>query len=111
MVYTPSIAADVYDTENALPKEFMLWQNFPNPFNPVTTISFDLPNQSHVRLTVFDILGRTTRVLWDQVLSPGHHSVEWDGKDSGDDDMASGIYLYRLATDSFTDVKKMALIR
>lgn len=109
--YTPSIAAAVDDEDNIVPDGFSLGQNYPNPFNPSTTISFHLPRLSHVRFTIYNILGQTACILMDQVLPGGHHSIEWNGRNAYDIDAASGVYFYRIEADTFTDVKKMVLIR
>jgi methionine-rich copper-binding protein CopC len=89
-----------------LPTSFALHQNYPNPFNPVTTVAFDLPQASKVKLTVFNILGQEVETLIDREMEAGQHSVEW-----APTGFSSGIYFYRLETDSFTDTRKMAFIK
>ena len=85
---------------------FALHQNFPNPFNPLTTISYNLKTNSKVELKVYDVTGREVAILVDGFSSAGEHSVEWDGSD-----LASGLYIYRLTTDSFSETKKMLLLK
>jgi hypothetical protein len=87
-----------------LPADYALHQNYPNPFNPATRIAFDLPEQSHVRLEVFDVLGRTVRVIINAEMPPGHHSALVEAAD-----LASGVYLYRLRAGSFTKVRKLVV--
>lgn len=93
------------------PKTFALYQNIPNPFNPVTSIRFDLPVTSYVRLTVFDVTGRCVRTLTDENMPAGSWTKMWDGRDAAGHTVASGIYFYRLETASFTESRKMILLR
>lgn len=90
----------------AHPEELRLYQNYPNPFNPTTTITFDLPQVSHVRLTVYDMLGREIRSLLDGTVNAGRHSVLFDA--SG---LASGSYIYRLEGDNGVNLKRMLLLK
>lgn len=90
----------------ANPVEFGLSQNFPNPFNPITEIRYQLPEASYVLLTIYDVLGQEVRVLVDGLVEAGHRSAVWDAKDA-----ASGIYFLRMQTGNFVEIRKMALIR
>ena len=102
-----SIVDDVSAGEHEdLPARYQLAQNYPNPFNPDTRIRFDLPEQAHVRLTVYDILGRPVRVLISEERQPGVHNVTFDA--SG---LASGTYIYEITAGSFLDRKKMMLLK
>jgi uncharacterized lipoprotein YddW (UPF0748 family) len=85
---------------------FELRQNYPNPFNPSTIISFSIPEQSHVSLRVYDMLGREVGVLVDEVKTEGVHSVTFHA-----DDLASGMYIYRLTAGDHNSVKRMVLVR
>ncbi len=89
-----------------VPAEFKLHQNYPNPFNPSTNIIFDIPKDSDVKIAVFDMLGREVQVLAIEFKQAGSYEVNFDA--SG---MASGTYFYKLTAGSFTDVKKMILIK
>jgi len=88
-----------------------LYENFPNPFNPQTTIAYQLPHNGLVRLTVYDILGRVVIRLIDQTQSAGYHEVVWYGLDKAENPVSSGIYFYRLQTGSYSRVHKMILSR
>jgi hypothetical protein len=88
-----------------------LFQNYPNPFNPATTISFSIDRAELVRLTVYDVTGRRIRTLVDGNRNPGRYSETWDGRNDQGRQVATGIYFYRLRAGSFSDVKKMVLIR
>lgn len=96
--------------EPVVPETFRL-TNYPNPFNPRTTISYRLPVDANVRLTIYNSLGQTVRVLTEGKAAAGSHSAVWDGL--GDDGLPapSGLYFYRLQTDDFTETQKMMLLR
>lgn len=89
-----------------LPDAFVLQQNYPNPFNPTTTIEFSLPQAAYVRLDVYNILGQQVTRLVDGDLAAGEHRVEFDGNN-----LATGVYFYRLATHDFHATKKMLLVK
>ena len=88
------------------PVTFELHQNHPNPFNPTTNISFDLPESGHVSLRVYDLLGRQVAVLANGDFQAGSHTLPFDARD-----LSSGTYLYRLVTDSFQKSRTMQLIK
>jgi len=94
-----------------LPREFKLGQNYPNPFNPATTIRFDLPQAGRVELEVFNILGQKVSTLVDGQLEGGQYEVRWNGCNDGGENVASGVYFYRIAAGDFTASKKMVLLR
>ena len=85
---------------------FNLSQNFPNPFNPSTTFSFDLPKRLFVSLVICDVLGRDVSIIVSEELSAGKHSVQWNARD-----LPSGIYFYRMQAGSFSATKKLLLLR
>lgn len=97
--------------EDQVPYSFELFQNYPNPFNPTTNIRFSLPRSGHVRLDIYNILGRRVRTLVDEALLAGHKLVTWDGKDENGNDVSSGIYFYRLQTGNFSQARKMILLK
>ena len=88
------------------PDDFYLSQNFPNPFNPTTTISFSLKSQSFVSLKVFDAMGKEVSVIVSEEMSAGTYSSQWDATG-----FASGVYFYQLQAGSFTETKKLLLLR
>lgn len=95
-----------------VPLTFALLQNYPNPFNPRTTISFTLPAPTPVTLTIYDAVGREIKKIVDRKnFDIGLHLLEWDGKDRWGNQVASGIYFYRLETTNHWDVKKMVLLK
>ncbi len=93
------------------PRRYELKQNFPNPFNPVTEIRFELPRTQDVKIVVYDVLGRKVRTLVDAKMSFGRHAVVWDGTDDFNRPVASGIYFYQMVTKNFTKVRKMILMK
>jgi hypothetical protein len=98
-------------TETEVPQSFALHQNVPNPFNPTTTIAFDLPKRASVRLAIYDVSGQMICMLVDAEMAPGRKSVRWDGMDATGRKVASGVYFYRLQTPAFGQSKKMILLR
>jgi len=100
------IVTDINDTDNVLPTEFVLNQNFPNPFNPTTKISYSIPKTSPVEITVFDLLGNKIVKLVDEVKSPGNYEINFDAAE-----LSSGIYFYRLQSNEIIRTKKLMLIK
>ncbi len=101
-----------------LPKEYALHQNFPNPFNPTTTIRYDLPQQSHVRIIIYDALGREVRAIAGEVQEAGFQSRDWNSTNNSGKAIASGMYFYRIEATSvagqaksFMEVRKLLLIK
>lgn len=94
-----------------LPDGLELKQNHPNPFNPTTTISFNIPETQAVLLEVYNVNGQKIRTLVDAVVNAGEFSVEWDATDDNGDKVASGIYMYRLTVGDYTTSKKMTLLK
>lgn len=95
------------------PQTFSLKQNFPNPFNPLTTISYTLDNvqSQQTKLQILNSLGQTVRLLVDAPQIAGEYEVNWDGKDNFENEVASGIYYYQLTKGQMKEVKKMILMR
>ena len=97
---------DISTNTNFIASNYSLSQNYPNPFNPSTTISFSLLSKSFVTLKIFDLMGREIATLINGEMSSGSHSQKWNASD-----LSSGIYFYRLQTGSFTETKKLVLLR
>ncbi|MCX6171005.1 MAG: multiheme c-type cytochrome [Ignavibacteriales bacterium] len=98
--------ATAVEKEETVPTQYVVYQNYPNPFNPTTNIKFALPNSGHVKLTIYDAIGREVETLVNSDLVAGTHNVEWTAKN-----MASGIYLYRIEAGNFVKVNKMLLVK
>ena len=113
-----STVIDDKNYELTFPDEYRLYDNYPNPFNPVTTIAYDLKAWSIVNLQIFDIMGRKLMTLESSVKAPGHHYTMWNGKNSKGFQMASGVYFYRLTVENaitgknaYTKVEKMMIVK
>jgi hypothetical protein len=91
--------------------ELALHQNHPNPFNPQTTIRYDLPAPAHVRLLILDVSGRVIRRLVDEQQSTGSRSVVWTGRDDGGNPVSSGVYFYVLDADGARITRKLVLLK
>jgi len=104
-----SVGAEV--SSGVIPKVFSLSQNYPNPFNPETLIRFGLPKTSHVRLIIYNILGQKVKTLVDGKKEPGFYTIHWDGTDEHGNQVASGVYIYRIEAEGFINSKKLLLLR
>ena len=100
-----------YESQNTVANEFSLGQNFPNPFNPETTISYRLPEKTNVDLSIFDLNGRKIITLVDRKQASGNKLITWNGLDSQGEQVASGVYIYSIITDEIIQRKKMLLIK
>lgn len=105
LYYHQSANIGSYQT-NKQPITHILLSNYPNPFNPTTTISFDLPIQSYVIINIYNVLGHRVGVLMDGTMSQGIHRVQWDGSA-----YPSGIYFIRASTEEFVQMQKMVLLK
>jgi len=95
----------------SVPAEFRLRQNYPNPFNPSTNLGFRIADFGLVKLEVYDLSGRRIAILVNEELSPGNYLVQWDGRDERGRGVASGIYIYQLRAGSFSQTRKMLLVK
>ena len=95
----------------AIPEEYALHHNYPNPFNPVTTMLYDLPEAGHTRLLIYDLLGKEVRVLIDKVMNPGYYSTQWNGRNSQGQTVGAGVYLYQIQSNGFIQTRKMLLLK
>ncbi|MFH1277860.1 MAG: FlgD immunoglobulin-like domain containing protein [Candidatus Eisenbacteria bacterium] len=99
--------------EELLPPVFRnaLYPNVPNPFNPVTTLRYEVEGTAPVEIGVFDVRGRLVRTLVNETMGPGRHEAVWDGRTDSGESAPSGVYLYRIRIGSFGDVRKMVLVK
>ena len=98
-------------TEAEVPKAYKLSQNFPNPFNPSTTISFDVKERGHVSLKIYNVAGQLVKTLADGVKDAKHYEITWDGTNNHGFKVASGVYFYKMQSKSFSQTKKMVLLK
>ncbi|KAF5044638.1 FlgD Ig-like domain protein [anaerobic digester metagenome] len=99
------------DVDDIVPTEFTLKQNYPNPFNPTTTIAYSLPEASKVRLDIYNVKGQLVKTLVNGDMPAGLHSVVWNGRDSNNAAVASGVYFYRVSSPKATQTKRMLLMK
>jgi hypothetical protein len=105
------IAERLKDRLASRSRHYLLWQNYPNPANGPTTISFNVPDNGRGSLKIYDCAGRLVNTLLDENLAPGKYSIRWDGRDQLGKEVPSGVYVYRLSAGRETMAKKMVLIR
>jgi hypothetical protein len=98
-------------TDNNIPDKFTLHQNYPNPFNPTTSIQYELPESMDISLTIYDVSGREIKTLINRIQSAGWYSIDWDGLDSNDNSVDTGIYLARLQSKNLSWVIKMVYLK
>ena len=96
---------------DAIPQKYLLGQNFPNPFNPNTTIEFAIPEDSYVNLSVYDIMGRLVKTIVDKKINAGYYQVDWDGTDQDSLHVSASLYIYVLKNNKVTITKKMIMMK
>jgi hypothetical protein len=94
------------EKNDELPKEFVLYQNYPNPFNPSTVIEFSIPKSGDIKLEIFNVLGETIEVLFNEFMTAGNYNAPFNASQ-----LSSGIYFYKLTTGRFVQTKKMLLLK
>jgi hypothetical protein len=104
-------AAGIDSDESMIPKEFALYDNYPNPFNPTTQIAVDLPEAAATEITVWNLMGQKVATLYAGDLNAGHHTLNFNGRDSNGKQLTSGMYLYRVAAGKYNATKKMTLMK
>ncbi len=107
-----SRSGEVVDVElNSIPEKFQIYQNYPNPFNAATVFRFDLPQDTHVSLEIYDVLGRRVITLINENKKPGCYEFRWNGQNSLRQDLSSGIYFYSLRAGDFRQIRKLLLVK
>ncbi len=101
-----AVPVGILETGNQIPDKFILYPNYPNPFNPVTHIRFDLPKNGKVQLMVYDILGCQVSILVNEKMVAGSHEIQWDARD-----IPTGVYLYHIKAGEFVQTRKMILLK
>jgi hypothetical protein len=107
----PSAERFTLELKAVIPATFTLHQNFPNPFNPITTLMYDLPADALVTLNIYDMLGREITQLVNTTQEAGFKSVQWDATDSMGRPVSAGVYLYQIQAGEFEQTKKMVLLK
>jgi len=94
-----------------MPEKFTIHQNYPNPFNPVTTLRYDLPEQTHVNIIIYDMLGKQVKTLINQTQDAGYRSIIWDATNAYSKPVSAGVYLYQIQAGEYMQTKKMVLLK
>jgi hypothetical protein len=89
-----------------MPNKYELYDAYPNPFNPTTTIKYSLPTDDFVKITIFNSMGKKIKILINQKQNAGYHTISWDAEN-----LPSGIYMYRMESSTFSKVKKCLLVK
>ena len=112
--FTVTISYSEMGTDNEegiMPIQYALHQNYPNPFNPITTLRYDIPENSHVTITIYNMLGRQVKTLINQTQDAGYKSVIWDATNDYGKPVSAGIYLYQIQAGEYISTKKMVLLK
>mgnify|MGYP002822157689 FL=1 len=109
--FSPSNSVGIDNRNETFPQGFALEQNFPNPFNPITTLRYDLPENSYVNVIIYDMLGREVKTLVNQTQDAGYKSVIWDATNDYGKPVSAGVYLYQIQAGEFVQTKKMVLLK
>jgi hypothetical protein len=110
-IFFDQSAVGITETQSAVPKQYFMFPAYPNPFNPSTTIRYQLPQAADVKLEIFNTLGQTVHTLVNSRVEAGYHEVRWNGRDDSGIQMPSGVYMYRIEAKDFQQVKKMLLMK
>ena len=100
-----------FNTIAPLPEVYALHQNYPNPFNPTTTIRYDLPEDSNIRISIYNLLGQEVKLLTNKFEAAGYRTIRWHGKDNFNQDVSAGIYFLLMETNNFTSTRKLILLK
>ncbi len=104
--YSQPMITNINNNNNLTAKEFSLEQNFPNPFNPSTTIKFNIPKEGNVKISVYDISGKLVSTLVNEFKNAGSYELKFDGSN-----LSSGVYFYKMETNGYSDIKRMMLVK
>jgi len=107
----PDLNLTTKESEIVVPEQIMIYQNYPNPFNPITTIRYDLPKDTFVKVTIYDILGNVIKNLVNRSQHSGNNSIQWNATNNIGQPVSAGIYLYTIQAGEFVQTKKMVLLK
>jgi len=94
-----------------VPKEYRLYDAYPNPFNPSTTIGYDIQKKGHVSVLIYDMLGNRVRTLANGIQEAGNGSITWNGRDDGGKLVSAGLYIYQIQSGTFSQAKKVVVLK
>ena len=95
----------------SIPSEFRLNNNYPNPFNPITNISYDIPMAIDVKIEIFNIMGQSVKILANTFHQPGVHKIQWDASNDAGQPVSAGMYIFTIRAGEFRQTRKMALLK
>ena len=107
--YSNSVGVD--NRNETFLQGFAIEQNFPNPFNPVTTLRYNLPENGHVNIIIYDMLGREVKTMINQTHDAGYKSIQWNATNNHGEPVSAGVYLYKIQAGEYTSTKKMVLLK
>ena len=99
------------DEDPLFPSSYYIYNNYPNPFNPITTLRYDIPKDSFVSITVYDMLGNVINELVNEVQNSGYKTVKWNATNNQGQPVSAGVYLYSIVAGEFRQTKKMILLK
>ena len=99
------------DEINQLPITLNLYNNFPNPFNPITTLRYDLPEDAMVNITIYNMMGRVVKTMVNTQQNAGFKSIQWNATNNAGKPVSAGLYLYTIQAEEFVQTKKMVLLK
>ena len=99
------------DEDPLFPSHYYIYNNYPNPFNPVTTLRYDLPENGLVNITIYDMLGNIINQLVNEVQNSGYKSIQWNATNNQGQPVSAGVYLYSIGAGEFRQIKKMILLK
>ena len=111
VVINSSVSELLLTKRTIFPNDFILHQNFPNPFNPTTTLHYNLPENKFVTIIIYNILGKQIKVLVKNKKVAGFKSIRWDATDSMGRPVSAGVYIYQIQAGEFVQTKKMVLLK
>ena len=109
--FSSSNSVDIDNKSEMLPKRFVLHQNLPNPFNPVTSLRYDLQQDGLVNITIYDIMGKIVKTLVNSSQTAGYKSIQWNATNDRNEPVSAGLYLYTIQVEEFRQTKKMVLLK
>jgi len=101
----------IISNKSEIPAQFILYHNIPNPFNSVTTLRYDLPEDALVNITIYDLMGRQIKTLINDQQTAGYKSTQWNATNNSGSPASAGIYLYMIQAGDFRQTKKMVLLK
>ena len=110
-IMTRIVTVSIPNDEATLPKQFALYPAYPNPFNPTTTLGYELPEDAMVNITIYDMMGRMVKTLVNSKQAAGYKSIKWNATSDRNEPVSAGLYLYTIDAGGFRETRKMVLLK